>query len=734
MRNFLREQGVQLDPGFPSTTSLKDILHVTPICTPRVALRAQRRTGSPASGLSRQIDLLANTANGIGSINSRLSALENKVNKIDGQPTSVVDNQLGPNASRGQQKDHWSPRRSENVRNDPTQEREPPYGTTHSNTLQRTYDLLSQIGSAFNHPSQPHPSVPAFSQPALHTISPDHHHFAPPPPQHYPVHNPSIPNCRRFGMPPTRRRPSPLDQGAPHCPQGNPHRNIGRNSQPIVPNTVPADLPPYSSPHAISALENYSSVGHISRLLQGRPGNSSGQTAYLIKIYSSPTQQFHGDGSIKESLASTHQIYINKCLSLTLTEDEARDNLYCIFAPYSTASNFYSKHVQSQARTLDEAFYLLYNRFMSEDRREILTKLWNNMKLDQLKSNNKDLKTAFMKLCRTDEFVQLQLGRDYQAPSLLRDTVSRAVEQEKWSILFAMADTSDYLKLQKACLKAMGAFDQQGMMTAASTNTTSSSTRLSVNQLLPATAAKPIAASQPASTLAPNPPAPSLVSSAASSAQATSRLAPKLPYSEVFPKSFPAHAHEINYQSKERKVLAYRQYGVNSKKKAVSSANNNHKSGRTNPLDNFGNVLRCRNCSSAYHFIRDCDKLGLAELAHYIEAILLTESESISDLDLILDRLQNCDDAACDTFKVSVQQKVMENDECDDNEQDEPSAASSLFFTLSQASTEPIPTVDLSNSQGFDQLFDNDILYGDGPELLGPALQQAPVLWVTNST
>ena len=135
---------------------------------------------------------------------------------------------------------------------------------------------------------------------------------------------------------------------------------------------------------------------------------------------------------INESLASENQIFINKCLSLNLTGDEARDNLYCIFAPYSTARNFYFKHVHSQARTLDEAFYLLYNRFMSEDRREMLTKLWNNMKLDQFKSDNKDLKKASMELCRTAEFVQLELGRDYRAPSLLRDTASRAVEQEKW--------------------------------------------------------------------------------------------------------------------------------------------------------------------------------------------------------------------------------------------------------------------------------------------------------------
>ena len=84
MRNFLREQGVQLDQRFPSTTSLKDILHITPICAPRVAVRAQCRTGSPAPGLSSHTDLLANIAHGIGGISSKLSALEDKVNKIDG--------------------------------------------------------------------------------------------------------------------------------------------------------------------------------------------------------------------------------------------------------------------------------------------------------------------------------------------------------------------------------------------------------------------------------------------------------------------------------------------------------------------------------------------------------------------------------------------------------------------------------------------------------------------------
>ena len=185
-----------------------------------------------------------------------------------------------------------------------------------------------------------------------------------------------------------------------------------------------------------------------------------------------------------------------------------------------------------------------------------------------------------------------------------------------------MADTSDYLKLQKAFLKAMGAFDQQGMMTTAFVNTKSSSmssSPLSVNQLLPSNAAKSIAASQSASIFITSPPTVSAVSPAASSTHATPpRLAPKLPYSEVFTKSFPAHAHEINYQSKERKSLANRQYGVKNKKKTVSFANKNKKPGRTNPLDKFGHVLRCRICSSAYHFIRDCEKLCPAALSHYI--------------------------------------------------------------------------------------------------------------------
>ena len=83
----------------------------------------------------------------------------------------------------------------------------------------------------------------------------------------------------------------------------------------------------------------------------------------------------------------------------------------------------------------------------------------------------------------------------------------------------------------------------------------------------------------------------------------------------------------------------------------------------------------------------------------------------------------------------------MENDESVVDEQDEPNPTRSLFFTVSLASTahassasndinhstESIPMVDVSNSQGFDQLFDNDILFVDDPDLPRPALQQVPV-------
>ena len=145
------------------------------------------------------------------------------------------------------------------------------------------------------------------------------------------------------------------------------------------------DLQPYSSPHSLSNLEHWSSVGHRSRLPQGRPGNSSVNTASLIIVYSNPNKQYHGDRSTRECPTFTHRIYISKCLSLKLAEDKAWDHLYCVFASYRKACHFYYKHVQSKASALNKALYFLYNRFMSEDRREMLTKLWKNMKLDQFR-------------------------------------------------------------------------------------------------------------------------------------------------------------------------------------------------------------------------------------------------------------------------------------------------------------------------------------------------------------
>ena len=93
---FLRGKIVQLDQGFLSPTSPNGILRNTPIYTPRVAMRAQRIAGSPSAessspALSNHTVRPRRVANGIESITSKLSTLEDKVNNMKGRSTSVWD-------------------------------------------------------------------------------------------------------------------------------------------------------------------------------------------------------------------------------------------------------------------------------------------------------------------------------------------------------------------------------------------------------------------------------------------------------------------------------------------------------------------------------------------------------------------------------------------------------------------------------------------------------------------
>ena len=86
--------------------------------------------------------------------------------------------------------------------------------------------------------------------------------------------------------------------------------------------------------------------------------------ASLIKAFFHPSSKFSGTGSLTEKLAKIHQAYVNTSHSFHLANNEALDNLYILFFTGSEAGRYHHRYVRDRAKSLDEAFSMLYDRFM----------------------------------------------------------------------------------------------------------------------------------------------------------------------------------------------------------------------------------------------------------------------------------------------------------------------------------------------------------------------------------
>ena len=113
-----------------------------------------------------------------------------------------------------------------------------------------------------------------------------------------------------------------------------------------------------------------------------RKDNTSNAGMSLLKIYSRPSHQFSGYGEIEENFAVFHQSLMSKCRTLQICEEETVENLHVLFSPNGPAVIFYHKHVQAKTRNLDDAFHMLYARFLSLERRDRLIFEWNNLKFE----------------------------------------------------------------------------------------------------------------------------------------------------------------------------------------------------------------------------------------------------------------------------------------------------------------------------------------------------------------
>ena len=206
----------------------------------------------------------------------------------------------------------------------------------------------------------------------------------------------------------------------------------------------------------------YSSIGPIPQLPRDRTRHEapSANIGGQIKSFNHPSTKFSGEGDPAENLGAYHQSFMNLCRSFNLTEKEAFANLYILFPTGSQAGRFYHKHVLKKARSLDEAFKMLYSRFMSNERRDRLLYQWNNLNFaDFMKKSIAIKQSALRNLCSTASSIQLQLGASYQDPQHLRDALSTACKNEKWTHRLSTIPTNDLLDIEVSLARAITAQD-----------------------------------------------------------------------------------------------------------------------------------------------------------------------------------------------------------------------------------------------------------------------------------
>ncbi len=147
---------------------------------------------------------------------------------------------------------------------------------------------------------------------------------------------------------------------------------------------------------------------------------------------------------------------MNLCRSSNLTEKEAYANLYFLSPTGSQAGRFYYKHVLTRARSLDEAFKMLYSRFMPNERRDRLLYQWNNFNFAEfMKKSGATKQSALCQLCSTASCIDLQLGASYQDPQHLREDPLTACKNEKWAHRLAKMPNNDLLDFEESLARAI---------------------------------------------------------------------------------------------------------------------------------------------------------------------------------------------------------------------------------------------------------------------------------------
>lgn len=116
---------------------------------------------------------------------------------------------------------------------------------------------------------------------------------------------------------------------------------------------------------------SYSIIGAIPQLSDNPKSNSVNISGFL-KTFAHPTTLFCRNGSITESIGSFHQSCMNICKTFSISKSQALENLYKLFKTDSETERYFHKLVTAKARTLDQAFNMLYDHLISAERRDRL--------------------------------------------------------------------------------------------------------------------------------------------------------------------------------------------------------------------------------------------------------------------------------------------------------------------------------------------------------------------------
>lgn len=153
-------------------------------------------------------------------------------------------------------------------------------------------------------------------------------------------------------------------------------------------------------------------------------------TPPLMTVYSSRYVQFGGTAELSENLALYHQAFMSYCKSIGLNESEALANLHS----NNPASIFYHQFIVKRARTIDEAFKMLYDRFSFAERCDRLLYKYRNLSFKDFESKPDAIKQSVLcDLCQTASILLLKLGPSYQYEQHLRDTLMKACMLEPWA-------------------------------------------------------------------------------------------------------------------------------------------------------------------------------------------------------------------------------------------------------------------------------------------------------------